>query len=118
MSIPLIGGDLDFSEWLRGLIAAFISGGAGAVTSSVVVSFKDPEHFNFSQPAELLSLMFWVFIVSGVFGMFLFLRSKPVPDHKVVKTTVQETSVEPGVPPVKVVKTVVETHQEPLEPKP
>ncbi len=116
MSIPFIGGDLDFSEWVRGLMAAFISGGASAITGGFTVTQMDPKDYNI-YGRKLYALMGTMFLINGVIGAAMFLRTKPVPDHKVVKTTVQETTVEPGVPPVKV-KTVVETHAEPLEPKP
>jgi len=117
MEIPILGGDLDFSEWFRGLLAAFISGGSSAVTSGFVVSSMDPADYNLRN-GRIYSLMGAVFVVNGLVGMAMFLRTKPVPDHKVVTTTTKETVVQPTSPPKKVETTVVETHQEPLEPKP
>lgn len=46
MNLPLGFGRLDVSDWVRGLMAAFISGGASAVTSGVTVNMLDPEHYN------------------------------------------------------------------------
>ena len=100
-------------EWVRGLLAAFIGGGASAITSGVTVSMMDPKDYNLAEgAAKLYALMGVLFTVNGIMSAAMFLRQRPVPDpHKVVVTTV-ETAVEK--PKGTVTKTTVaETHVEP-----
>ncbi len=104
--------NLDFTDWIRGLIAAIVSGGSSAVVSGVTVTTMDPEHFKGGY--EMLSLMGILFVVNGAMGMFLYLKQKPVPDIKTVTTTTA-TTTQQQYPPA-VVKTVVqEVHTEPVE---
>jgi len=119
MELPLGFGSLDFGEWVYGLTGAFIGGGASAVTSGFVVVGMDPKDYNLNDGLpKLLSLMSAMFVVNGIMSMMMFLRQKPVPDHKQIRTTVQETTVEPAhrstaaskaTPETKVVTTVEET---------
>lgn len=111
MRLPLGFGLIDFgsfdvSDWLRGLISAFIVGGSSAVTSGFVVSIKDPVHY---APGTLdwLELVGSVFLMSGLMGAMAFLRSKPLPDLKQREQTVEVTS-QKGKPPV-VVSTTKDT---------
>ncbi len=106
---------LDFSDWLRGLVAAIVSGGSAAVVSGVTVSTIDPDKFGGG--AHMLSLMGILFVTNGAMGMFLYLKQKPLPDLKEVSTKREGLEVA-GVPvgPVKV--TTTETHAEPLAPNP
>ena len=76
MQLPLGFGRVDWSEWARGLVAAFVSGGATSVVSGVVVSVNDPQHYD---SAGVLKLMFSVFVTCGCFNMFSFLVQKPIP---------------------------------------
>ena len=115
LTLPLGFGDLDFSDWVRGLVAAFISGGASAVTSGIVVSVKDPDHYA-PMTHNFFELVGAVFVMSGIVSAMAFLRNKPLPEVKTVTTTTQKTE-KVGEPPAKVVTTVQETHVEPLEPK-
>src|SRR6185295_3887053 len=119
MAFSILGGDLDFSEWGRGLVAAFIGGGAASMAGGFSMNARDPKDYNLGDGLwNMLSLMGTMFLISGLINMALFLRQKPIPDHKVVTTTTKETVVQPTSPPVKVETTKVETHTEPLEPKP
>ena len=109
--------DLDIAEWLRGAIAAFVSGGASAVTSGITVSAIDNKDYNLGEGSgKLLVLMTTMFLVNGFMGLMFFLRQKPVPDHKVVERTVERTIQKPEG--VQVIETVKETHTEPTEPRP
>jgi hypothetical protein len=118
MPMTILGGDLDFSEWFRGLVASFISGGASAVSGGITVSALDSKDYNFQTGLpKLLTLMGVMFLVNGILSMMLFLRQSPVPSHKTVMTTEKTTVVQPTSPPTKIETTVVETHKEPLEPK-
>jgi len=113
MKLPLGFGELDFSDWLRGLLAAFITGGSSAVVSGVVVTANDPQHYALGT-VKFFEVVGSVFLVSGTLNMFSFLRTKPLPELKVVTTTVQKT--EPLRPSGTVVTTVAETHTEPISP--
>lgn len=104
--IPLGFGNLDFSDWLRGLVSAFIVGGSSAVTSGVVVSLKDPVHYA-PGTLDFFELVGAVFAMSGLMGAMAFLRQKPLPDLKQVEQTVQTTSV--SGKPVSTVTTTKET---------
>ena len=111
MKLPMDFGDLDIGEWIRGAIAAFVSGGASAVTSGITVSALDNKDYNLTTGAsKLMLLMLTMFLVNGLMGLMFFLRQKPVPDHKTVTTTVQETTRKPQAI---VVTTVEEVHTEP-----
>lgn len=99
-------GNLDTGEWLRGLISAFIVGGSSAVTSGIVVSLKDPQHYS-PGTADFFQLVGAVFLMSGLMGAMAFLRTKPLPDVKRVETSVQTTEI-PGKPTA-TVTTVKET---------
>ncbi len=101
-------GEVDFTNWARGVAAAFIQGGAAAVTSGFVVSAKDPQHYGF------LTLNFFevvgsVFIISGLLGMFSFLAKQPLPAQRTVTTTTTTVSQ-----PLATVTTRQESHQEPV----
>lgn len=79
MQMPVLGGGLDFKDWFKGLVAAFVSGGASAVTSGFTVSALDPKGYNF-QSSKIYTLMLAMFLVNGIMGAMMFLRQKPVPD--------------------------------------
>lgn len=115
IELPLGIGNLDFEDWLHGLIAAFVQGGAGAVTGGITVATMDPKDY-FLGSHKLYALMLAMFLVNGILGAMAFLRQKPVPDYKTVKTTVETT--EQARRPAVVVTTVEETHVEPKELKP
>lgn len=81
MQLPGGFGDLDFADWLRGLFAAFVSGGSSAVVSGFTVSLMDPKDYGF-RAGKVYALMGTMFLVNGIMGAMMFLRSKPVPNHK------------------------------------
>jgi hypothetical protein len=113
MRLPLGFGNIDFSDWFRGLVAAFVSGGAASVTAGFSVAIKDPEHFPVGS-GNFYSVIWQTFIMAGVLGAMAFLRTKPIPDLKIVTTSVA-VSQTGSAPPV-TVATVSETHQEPAKP--
>ena len=108
MKLPFGFGDVDWSDWVRGLFAAFISGGASAVVSGIAVSTSDPDHFAFGT-TKFYELVFSVFMASGLLNMFSFLRTKPIPDLKTVTTTVTTTGK--ATDPNPLVKTTVRETQ-------
>jgi len=114
VGLPFGFGNLDFSDWVRGLVAAAVSGGSSAVISGFVVASNDPNHYGIGSPM-FYQLVWRVFAGAATLGFFGYLAQKPVPELKQVTTTVKTTEQE-DKPPV-VVKTVQEVHTEPLEPK-
>jgi len=67
--------------WLHGLIAAFIGGGAGAVSAGFASAMVAPGQFNLGGGLlGLLKLMGVTFIVSGAIAVAAYLKQSPVPD--------------------------------------
>lgn len=111
INLPLGFGSIDFSDWVRGLLSAFIGGGASAVTSGIVVSLKDPVHYA-PGTLDFFQLVFAVFAMSGLVSAMTFLRQRPIPELKQVITTTK--TIDDGLlTPNKVITTVQETHIEP-----
>jgi len=61
-------------NWLRGLIAAGISGAASSITASVV----SPESFNIQDEKGIKNILILAG-VSGIFGIATYLKQSPVP---------------------------------------
>ena len=69
-----------WKAWLHGLAAAFIGGGASAVTAGVTVSAINPTAFNFStQIRPTLVLMGVLFLLNGLMSAFGYLKQSPLP---------------------------------------
>lgn len=88
MQLPGKMGQLDFSNWMMGLWAAFIGGGAGAFSAGLATIVVDPHDFS------IYSAKFWkvvsgTFVISGLGPFFAYLHSKPLPD--VITTTTTTT---------------------------
>jgi len=111
VTLPFGFGNVDWTDWVRGIASSFIVGGSNAVVSGGIVSLNDPDKYAFGT-FKFFELIFSVFIVSGTLNMMSFLRTKPLPDLKTVTTTVAVTE-QPGAP-AKIVSSVTETHQEPI----
>jgi hypothetical protein len=78
MSNQSSGGN--YGVWLRGLLAAFIGGGSGSVTTGLTSMGIDPDHFNLrSGLGHTLELMGVVFLLNGVTSVFLYLKQSPLP---------------------------------------
>lgn len=111
MRLPLGFGDLDFADWFKGLISAFVSGGAGAVGTAIVAPALTPTLA--VGTGKFFVLVGSVFLMSGVIGMANFLRTKPIPD---MKTVVKQAQTITEVSPTSIkVNTVTETHTEPVQ---
>lgn len=97
--------------WLHGLIAAFVGGGASAVTTGIVAPAIAPQAFNFhEQFSPLLQLMGALFVVNGLMAAFAYLAKSPVPQLEIV-TQVEKTDIQPsgdGVKTTKVTQTTTE----------
>ncbi len=98
--------NLDWDNWVYGLVAGFLGGGAGAVVSGVVVSVRDPEHYNFAS-ADFYILVFFIFVANGLLNFFAYLHQNPLPKAKVVTTTKTVTENPPVTTEVTVEKTEV-----------
>jgi hypothetical protein len=72
---------LDWDGWFRGLIGAFLSGGAGAVSSGLGANYLDKAH-----DLNIFKLMGITFLISATFSLAKFLQTQPVPQLEGEKT--------------------------------
>lgn len=71
---------MDWKNWLHGLVAAFIGGGASAVSAGFSATLVDPKDFNLSSGlAHMSVLMGTTFAVSGVLSAMAYLKQSPLP---------------------------------------
>ncbi|MBV6343419.1 hypothetical protein [Candidatus Magnetobacterium casense] len=66
---------MNWTVWLKGLIAAVINGVASAATAAIV----DPITFNPLQPGAAKNFGV-LLVVAGAFGMFSYLKQSPLPN--------------------------------------
>lgn len=67
--------------WFRGLLAGFIGGGAGAVTSGFMSVALTPDQYNLKGGlSNLLTMIFGTFAVMGVINAFAYLQKSPLPE--------------------------------------
>lgn len=88
---------LSWQLWLRGLVAAFVGGGSGSVTSGLTSMGIDPEHFNLGTGLRhTFALMGAVFLVNGTLSVFLYLKQSPLPTlESATSTSGQAVSLSP-----------------------
>jgi len=87
--------------WFAGLVSAFLSGGAGAVTSGLSAIMIAPDKFNIQAGLEnTLKLMAVNFIVAGCFGFFTRLQKSPLPDVIQTDTTITTRAEVQGEEPI------------------
>lgn len=111
MQLPLGLGRVDWTDWVRGLLASFIIGGSNAVVSGGIVAINDPQKYAVGT-FQFFELIASVFVVSGTLNMLSFLRTKPIPDLKIVTKIAQNVT---EVSPTSInVNTVTETRIEPI----
>lgn len=77
MQMLTTAGSLDWGGWVRGVIGALISGGAGAISAGAATQFADPAH-----DISVFKVMWITFLVSGVVSLAKFLQITPVPQPK------------------------------------
>ena len=66
--------------WLHGLAAAFIGGGASAVTAVAAAMGVAPDTFNFSSGfGKMAKLTGLVFLMAGAMAAFGYLKQSPLP---------------------------------------
>jgi hypothetical protein len=72
---------LDWGGWFRGLIGAFVSGGAGAIGGATGATMLDPKVFNLNDGLGItLKLMGVAFLISGIVSLAKYLQTAPVPN--------------------------------------
>jgi hypothetical protein len=64
--------------WMRGLIAAAISGGAGGGSAALGAMLTSPEHYQ-ANPAAFWQMVGLTTVVSVVIGVGAFLKQSPLP---------------------------------------
>jgi hypothetical protein len=68
-------------RWAHGLVAAFVGGGAGAVTATFSAAMIAPDRFNtHDQLRSLVTLMVTTFAVNGALSVFFYLKTAPLPE--------------------------------------
>lgn len=92
---------MNWQQWVYGLGAAFIGGGAGAITASQVAMGIAPNTFNYSSGIGNMAKMAAItFVVQGGLMAFAYLKQSPLPalvETKIITsqtTTVSQTPVE------------------------
>ena len=65
--------------WLRGLAAAFIGGGASAVSGAVALNINDPKDFNTTNPDKMFHVAATMFLISGFMAVMAYLKQSPLP---------------------------------------
>jgi hypothetical protein len=75
----------DWENWLSGLFAAVIGGGANAVVGAVGLNLSDPSHFN-AKNNEFFKVVAVLFATSATVSCFMYLKQSPIP-RLVSKTT-------------------------------
>ncbi len=61
---------LSWGDWIRGVIGAFVSGGAGAIASGVGANLADPGH-----DINIFKVMAFTFAISGIVSLGKFLQT-------------------------------------------
>jgi len=103
-------GALDWGNWVYGIFAGFIGGGASAVTSGITLNMVDGQDFNI-YTHKFYVMTGAIFIVNGTLNMLAFLSKSPLPT--VVTKTVVEKTEEIKSPPAIVRTKVEQTKTEP-----
>jgi len=112
--MTLLGGQLDFGDWVKGLVAAFIGGGAGAFSAGLSAIVVDHNDFNI-YTLKFWQLVFGTFIIGGLVPFFAYLHQRPIPDTIDKEHTVK-TITQGNKEPI-VVETMKETSKEKIETK-
>lgn len=74
--------NLTTRRWARGIVGAFISGGAASVASGSAASFMDKQH-----DLNIPALMGLTFVISGVISIAKFLENEPLPPEPSTPST-------------------------------
>jgi hypothetical protein len=86
--------------WLHGLAAAFIGGGASAVSAGFANTIIDPDHFNLHQGfGHLAEMMAVTFCVSAILAVMGYLKQSPIPPDAPGPSLSSYPQPEPPAPP-------------------
>lgn len=67
--------------WFRGILAAFVGGGAGAVASGFVAIAQTPAQYNINEGlGNLLRMIGSTFLVTGILNAMHALQKSPLPE--------------------------------------
>ena len=67
--------------WLKGILAAAISGGAGGVLTGLAAVGIDPQHFNLQADiGATLRIGVAAALINSVIGVAAYLQKSPLPD--------------------------------------
>jgi len=103
-------GRFDWTNWVMGLLAAFLGGGSGAIGAGFSVMVTAPDQFNLQHPQKLLMDMALMFFFSGLIAFMAKLHTNPMPT---IITTTVETTQKQASPPATVKTIVTETKSVP-----
>ena len=82
----------EWSTWAIGLMRSFVAGGAGALSAPIGPMIMDAGDYNLSGGLhKVLATMGIAFVVTGLAGMGIFLKTHGAPDA--VVTTVQTVTL-------------------------
>jgi len=85
MQIVKAAATINVATWVRGVVGAFISGGAGSVAAGFSATVLDKNH-----DLNILALMGMTFLLSGIVSLAKFLQTTPLPE--ITTTQVQQTT--------------------------
>lgn len=82
MQLVTTAGSLDWGGWIKGLIGAIVSGGAGAFGGSLGAIVVDPSTFNLHGHGllDVLEVAGTAFVISASVSLAKFLQLHPTPD--------------------------------------
>ncbi|MGC1483342.1 MAG: hypothetical protein WA789_06070 [Candidatus Acidiferrum sp.] len=70
-----------FELWIKGVVAAAISGGAGGVLTGFAAVGIDPQHFNLqSGTGATLRIAVAAALINSVIGVAAYLQKSPLPE--------------------------------------
>lgn len=71
-----------FELWLKGLLAAAISGGAGGILTGLAAVGIDPQHFNLQTGVgATLRIAAAAALINAVIGVAAYLQKSPLPNE-------------------------------------
>lgn len=105
-------GRLDLEEWLNGVVAAFVIGGAGAVTAVCGPMVNDPIHFNWGNWQVVARTAIPAFLVCGVLGGLAWVYQNGIPRVTAKITETEVSRNDAGGVSIKTVETTTSTTPE------
>ncbi len=111
--MPNLAENLDWGNWIYGLLWGSIGGGANAVSGAMAASMVDSADFSFGGTRSL-KLMGAIFLFTFVKDAAFYLKQNPLPAIKTVTTV--ETVKRTAYPPATVTTTIEKTEIAPAKP--